>query len=204
MRCTWHNNARVAPQLRHQLFIMMQTEQEVAEIVNRKVRQAANTRAMQDIRKLVEGVRREEELEARAVRRLGILFVAIVVAGAIVITVKWRPAQEVNRNLSAVRTYAAAVLSQVEHYANTDYQAKSKSVKATGQVALELSIDAARRLKSVKVVRSSGNIDLDNMAKDVVEMSGAFPPFPDEMKKDTDIVEITRTFSFVNNGLSAR
>lgn len=183
---------------------MMQTEQEVAEIVNRKVRQAANTRAMQDIRKLVEGVRREEELEARAVRRLGILFVAIVVAGAIVITVKWRPAQEVNRNLSAVRTYAAAVLSQVEHYANTDYQAKSKSVKATGQVALELSIDAARRLKSVKVVRSSGNIDLDNMAKDVVEMSGAFPPFPDEMKKDTDIVEITRTFSFVNNGLSAR
>lgn len=183
---------------------MAQTKQEVAEIVESKVRRATNMRVMQELRRLFEGVRQEEEVEARAVRGLSILFIAIVLTAALVIAVKWLSTRDINGNPSVAQTYAVAALSQVVHYANTNYRTKIKSVKAEGQVALELSIDATGRLKSVKVVRSSGNMALDNMAKDVVEMSGAFPPFPDEMKKDTDIIEITRTFSFVNNDLSAR
>lgn len=183
---------------------MAQTKQEVAEIVESKVRRATNMRVMQELRRLFEGVRQEEEVEARTVRGLSILFIAIVLTAALVIAVKWLSTRDINGNPSVAQTYAVSALSQVVHYANTNYQTKIKSVKAEGQVALELSIDATGRLKNVKVVRSSGNMALDNMAKDVVEMSGAFPPFPDEMKKNTDIIEITRTFSFVNNDLSAR
>lgn len=183
---------------------MTQTQQEVAEIVESKVRRATNMRAIQELRKLVEGVRQEDEVGARTVKGLSIFFVAIVLTAAIVIAVKWLSARDINGNPSVAQTYAAAALSQVVHYANTNYQTKIKSVKAEGQVTLEFSIDATGRLKSVKVVRSSGNTALDNMAKNVVEISGVFPPFPDEMKKDIDIIEITRTFSFINDDLSAR
>ena len=182
---------------------MTQTEQEVAEIVESKVRRTTNMRVMQELRRLFEGVRQEEEVEARTVRGLSILFAAIVLTAALVIALKWLSTRTINVNPST-QAYAVTALSQVVHYVNTNYQTKIKSVKAEGKVTLELSIDATGRLKSVKVVRSSGNMALDNMAKDLVEMSGAFPPFPDEMKKDTDIIEITRTFSFVNNDLSAQ
>ena len=170
----------------------MQTEREVAEIIESKVRRTASIRAMQKLRKLVEGIRQEENTEARAVRILSIFLVVLVLTATIAIAVKWLSARDITRNHSVAKTYAAAALSQITHYANTNYQAGIKTVDAEGH------------LKSVKVVRSSGKMALDNMAKNVVEMSGSFPSFPEEMKTDTDIIEITHTFNFVNNELSAK
>jgi TonB family protein len=183
---------------------MMQTEREVAEIIESKVRRTASISAMQKLRKLVEGIRQEEKTEARAVRILSIFLVVLVLTATIAIAVKWLSARDITRNHSVAKTYAAAALSQITHYANTNYQAGIKTVDAEGQVALQFSIDANGHLKSVKVVRSSGKMALDNMAKNVVEMSGSFPSFPEAMKKDTDIIEITHTFNFVNNELSAK
>ena len=59
-----------------------------------------------------------------------------------------------------------------------------------------MSIRADGSVESVQVNRSSGQRVLDAAAVHIVEMSAPFAPFPPDIKRDTDILHITRTWSF--------
>jgi periplasmic protein TonB len=52
--------------------------------------------------------------------------------------------------------------------------------------------------------KSSGSLVLDRAARRIVNMAGPFPPFPPEVARDTDVLEITRTWVFTNDQLSTR
>ena len=45
---------------------------------------------------------------------------------------------------------------------------------------------------------------LDAAARRIVKLSAPFPPFPPDIAKDTDILEITRTWIFTNDQLATR
>jgi len=45
---------------------------------------------------------------------------------------------------------------------------------------------------------------LDRAARRIVNMAAPFPPFPPEIARDTDVLEITRTWVFTNDQLSTR
>jgi protein TonB len=51
-------------------------------------------------------------------------------------------------------------------------------------------------VQEVRVLKSSGQRILDQAAIDIVRLAAPFAPFPPEIRQDTDILEIIRTWQF--------
>ena len=56
-------------------------------------------------------------------------------------------------------------------------------------------------LKTIRVLESSGHMILDDAAIRIVRLAAPFAPFPDELAKDTDELEIIRTWRFQKNNV---
>ena len=63
---------------------------------------------------------------------------------------------------------------------------------------LTVVIKANGDLDRVEVNRSSGQSVLDMAASRIVKMSAPFARFPPSISADTDMIEITRTWTFTN------
>jgi protein TonB len=59
-----------------------------------------------------------------------------------------------------------------------------------------VSIKPDGSLKSVEILKSSGYKTLDDAAIRIVRLAAPFQPFSVEMRKNTDILEIIRTWKF--------
>ena len=53
-------------------------------------------------------------------------------------------------------------------------------------------------MESVEVSRSSGQRILDAAAQRIVKLASPFSPLPPDIRKDTDILSITRTWTFTS------
>jgi len=67
-----------------------------------------------------------------------------------------------------------------------------------GSLLLSVTIRADGSVDKVEVHRSSGHKVLDEAAVRIVKLAAPYAPFPPDIRKDTDIIEITRTWSFTN------
>ena len=85
---------------------------------------------------------------------------------------------------------------KIERIGNLNYPEAAREKKLYGKLILTVSIRADGSIESVDVNRSSGFRVLDAAAVHIVEMSAPFAPFPPDVKRDTDILHITRTWSF--------
>jgi periplasmic protein TonB len=85
---------------------------------------------------------------------------------------------------------------KIERIGNLNYPEAARQAKLYGSLLLTVSIKADGTLDNVEVNRSSGQRILDAAAVKIVEMSGPFAPFPPDIKRDTDILHITRTWTF--------
>ena len=65
-----------------------------------------------------------------------------------------------------------------------------------GSLRLSVSINADGTLNKLEVERSSGQPVLDQAAEKIVKMGAPYARFPDSIKRDTDILVITRTWNF--------
>jgi protein TonB len=65
-------------------------------------------------------------------------------------------------------------------------------------------IDRDGSLLDAIIEQSSGSPVLDSAARRIVKLSAPFPPFPPEMARDTDRLEITRSWIFTNDQLVTR
>ena len=63
-------------------------------------------------------------------------------------------------------------------------------------MVLNVSIKADGSLDAVEVQRSSGYPILDRAAERIVKMASPYASFPANIKRDTDIIVITRTWTF--------
>ena len=68
-----------------------------------------------------------------------------------------------------------------------------------GSLLLLVSIRADGSLERVEIQRSSGVKVLDEAAVRIVELAAPFAPFPPDIRTDTDIIEIVRTWTFTNS-----
>jgi protein TonB len=66
-------------------------------------------------------------------------------------------------------------------------------------LVLTVIIKSDGQLERVDVSRPSGNKILDDAARRIVEMAAPYAAFPDAIRRDTDILEITRTWSFTTS-----
>jgi periplasmic protein TonB len=88
--------------------------------------------------------------------------------------------------------------AKVERVGNLNYPEIARRDKIYGKLALTVSIRADGSVESIEVNRPSGQRILDASAIRIVKLSAPFAPFPPDIRKDTDILSITRTWIFTS------
>lgn len=84
---------------------------------------------------------------------------------------------------------------KVERIGNLNYPDAARG-RVYGSLVLTVSIKADGNLEKVEVQRSSGHAILDRAAERIVKMASPYAGFPVSIKRDTDILVITRTWTF--------
>ena len=92
--------------------------------------------------------------------------------------------------------YVESWRQKVERIGNMNYPEAAKAQKLYGQLRMTVSIKADGSIEDVIVDKSSGSKVLDDAAKRIVELAAPYSRFPEDIKKDTDILSITRTWTF--------
>jgi protein TonB len=84
---------------------------------------------------------------------------------------------------------------KVERIGNLNYPNSAKG-KLYGSLVLTVAIKRDGVLERVELNRSSGHKVLDEAALRIVRLAAPYAVFPEALRRDTDILEITRTWSF--------
>lgn len=95
--------------------------------------------------------------------------------------------------------YMEAWRSKVERVGNLNYPDDARKNNLTGNLILDVALNADGSVNEITIRRSSGSKILDDAAIRIVELSSPFAPFPDQIRAETDILHITRTWQFLNN-----
>ena len=93
----------------------------------------------------------------------------------------------------------AAWQAKIEMIGNLNYPEEARRRNISGNLLLDVAIDHAGNVDSISVRRSSGHKLLDDAAIRIVRLAAPFGPLPPEMRKETDILHIIRTWQFLDN-----
>jgi protein TonB len=86
--------------------------------------------------------------------------------------------------------------AKIERIGNLNYPSEAKTRKIYGRLQLTVAIKSDGEVENVEINRSSGYKVLDQAAIRIVRLAAPFEPFPANIKADTDILHITRTWTF--------
>jgi len=88
---------------------------------------------------------------------------------------------------------------KVERIGNLNYPEQARQQGIFGSLRLSVSINADGSLGPIEVSKSSGNRVLDAAAMRIVKLAAPYAPLPPDIRKDTDILVITRTWTFTSS-----
>lgn len=88
--------------------------------------------------------------------------------------------------------------AKIERVGNLNYPDEARRQRVYGSLLLTVSIRRDGTVDSIEVNRSSGFRVLDQAAVRIVELAAPFAPFPPDIARDTDVLSITRTWSFTS------
>ena len=86
---------------------------------------------------------------------------------------------------------------KIERIGTLNYPEAARG-KLYGSLMLTVTIRADGRVETVDIVRSSGHQVLDDAARRIIQLASPFAPFPPDIRADTDLLEITRTWTFTS------
>lgn len=92
--------------------------------------------------------------------------------------------------------YVEAWRQKVEKIGNLNYPEAARDQKLYGQLQMTVSIRPDGSVESIEINRSSGHKVLDAAAKHIVELGEPYAQFPEDIRKEVDILSITRTWTF--------
>jgi len=93
--------------------------------------------------------------------------------------------------------------ARVEKIGNQNYPDDARG-RYYGALRMTVAIRKDGSVADTLVDQSSGSPVLDRAARRIVQLAAPYPPFPPEIARDTDILEITRTWIFTNDQLATR
>jgi periplasmic protein TonB len=96
-------------------------------------------------------------------------------------------------------SYLEAWRRKVERIGNLNYPDEAKQRRLYGSLILHVAVRADGSLEEVRVLRSSGFDVLDQAAKRIVELAAPYAPFPPDIREETDVLDITRTWQFLSS-----
>jgi protein TonB len=85
---------------------------------------------------------------------------------------------------------------KVERIGELNYPQAARDQRIYGSLMATVSIRADGSLEKIQIDRSSGNKVLDEATVQIVKMAAPYPALPPDITKDTDVLHITRTWTY--------
>jgi len=95
--------------------------------------------------------------------------------------------------------YMESWRAKVERVGNLNYPEKARQQNLTGSLVLDVAIKPDGSVHNLNLVKSSGQKVLDDAARRIVRLAAPYEPFPAQIKKEVDILHITRTWQFMRD-----
>lgn len=95
--------------------------------------------------------------------------------------------------------YIESVRQKLQRIGAFNYPTAAARANLSGGLGLRISIRADGSLEEVSTVRPSPHEVLNSAAERIVKMCAPFSPFPDNIRRDTDVLSITLSWSFANS-----
>lgn len=90
--------------------------------------------------------------------------------------------------------YVAEWEAKVQRVGNLTYPDNVRRLGLSGEVTLEVTIKPNGTIHDISVLQSSGHKLLDNVAIRSAKLAAPFAPFPPEIRRETDLLHMTRTW----------
>ncbi len=100
---------------------------------------------------------------------------------------------------SADAFYLNSWRRKIETVGNLNYPQEARKNKLYGSLRLMVAILPDGSLQNVELLESSGHKVLDDAAIRIVRLAAPYAPFPDELRRSVDVLEIIRTWQFRKN-----
>ncbi len=101
---------------------------------------------------------------------------------------------------SAAGFYAAGWERKIIRVGEMNFPDVARRLNTSAGPSLEVAIHADGRLQAVRVIRSSGNEELDRAAQRIVELAAPYSPFPPELRQEIDLLRIEAPWRFDPGG----
>lgn len=120
---------------------------------------------------------------------------------------EWEAYQELpKRKFVGARTqgaveaqYLDAWRQRIERVGTANFPEEAKREGLFGTVMVTVAVRADGTVEKIDIDRSSGSPVLDAAVEKIVQLAGPFKPFPDPLRKEADILHITRNWSFTRS-----
>lgn len=107
-----------------------------------------------------------------------------------------RTLTSVSTSSSSDAAYLDAFRTKVEQIGNRNYPDQARAQHMVGNVRLLVALNVNGSIKSIAILQGSGYSLLDDAAVRSVRMAAPFPAFPLEVRRNTDVLQIIRTWKF--------
>jgi len=90
---------------------------------------------------------------------------------------------------------------KVEAVGNLNYPLETSTQGIYGNLRMLVSLRSDGSVANVRILSSSGHRILDEAAIRIVHLASPFAPFPEDLRREADILDIVRTWQFQRNNL---
>ncbi len=102
-----------------------------------------------------------------------------------------------NTRESIYAAYMQAWVKKVERVGNLNYPDQARRQHLTGSLVVSVGIDADGRVVEIEILQPSGHRVLDEATLRIIRLASPFAPLPQEILRETDILNITRTWQYL-------
>ncbi len=95
--------------------------------------------------------------------------------------------------------YMEAWRAKVERIGNLNYPDAARQQGLSGSLILDVGLKPDGSIEEINIRKSSGHKLLDDAAIRIVELAAPYSAFSDDIKNETDILHITRTWQFLDS-----
>jgi len=106
----------------------------------------------------------------------------------------------INAHRYKAASYEAEWQRKIERVGNLNYPNDIRRKKLSGTLVMSVELRADGSLIRVTINRRSGHKLIDDAALNIVKLAAPFAPLPIDLRKEVDILVITRTWQFLNEG----
>lgn len=94
--------------------------------------------------------------------------------------------------------YMSEWVRKVERVGDLNYPDEARRRGISGTLRVQVTLNADGTVRDAIITRPSGHRVLDEAALRIVRLAAPYAPFPREIREDTDILHITRTWEFTS------